>query len=223
MISELLNYELQLFNKGIKLIAGVDEVGRGPLAGPFVAGAVILDLERLLRNNDVGDAKNSEEQNSYSEIKDSKKLTHIKRCKINQFLLNSVVSYSIVEISSKELDEIGISQTTQEAFYKCIQELNVKPEHVLTDAFEIKKITKENQTNIKRGDNLSISIAAASIMAKVYRDALMDREHDKYPQYGFNKNKGYGTKQHLEALKRYGACPIHRLSFRPVSLYVSLK
>ena len=217
--------ETALYSNGVKLIAGIDEVGRGPLAGPFVAAAVILNIEDVInerrvlsenRNNDVGSEKN---QDLYTSIKDSKKLTSKKREEINKFLLDRVISYSIVEISSVELDEMGISQTTQTAFYKCVEGLEVKPEHILTDAFEIKKITKQDQTNLINGDNRSISIAAASIIAKVYRDTLMNREHDKYPEYGFKHNKGYGTKEHLEAIKKYGICPIHRRCFHPVSLY----
>jgi len=220
MISDLIFFEKELYNKGVRLIAGVDEVGRGPLAGPFVAGAVILDLEKVigfLINNDVA---NREDLSHYNQVRDSKKLSIKKRSDLSQFLINAVVSYSIVEISSEELDQIGISQTTQRAFYECIQKLNVKPEHILTDAFEIKKITKETQTNIKEGDNKSITIASASIIAKVYRDRVMDEMHLLYPNYGFDRNKGYGTKEHLNALKTQGACPIHRRSFHPVSKYL---
>jgi ribonuclease HII len=228
MLSDLLDYEKHLFDKGVRLIAGVDEVGRGPLAGPFVAGAVVLDLEKIIqladkynggngitRNNDVPDGKIL---NSYNQIRDSKKLTSKKRTELNEFLTSAVISYSIVEISSEELDEIGISETTQRAFYSCIQNLKIKPEHVLTDAFPIKKIVSDYQTNIKEGDNKSISIASASIMAKVYRDNLMDKMHLLYPQYGFDRNKGYGTREHLNALGSFGVCPIHRRSFHPVSL-----
>lgn len=220
MISDLIFFENELYNKGVRLVAGVDEVGRGPLAGPFVAGAVILDLEKvigLLRNNDVED---QESLGLYNQIRDSKKLTIKRRTTIEQFLLNAVISYSITEISSDELDKIGVSQATQLSFYRCIQKLSVKPEHILTDAFEIKKLTKDCQTNIKEGDNKSISIAAASIMAKVYRDRVMDQMHLKYPSYGFDKNKGYGTKYHLEALQNFGICPIHRKSFHPISEFI---
>jgi len=229
MISDLIGFEKKLYDKGIRLIAGVDEVGRGPLAGPFVAGAVILDLNKVIQyanrdflkegkytNNDVADEKIL---NSYNQIKDSKKLSVKKRFELNKFLLSAVVSYSIVEISPEELDEIGISETTQKAFYKCIQKLKVKPEHILTDAFPIKKIVSDYQTNIKEGDNRSISIASASIMAKVYRDSLMEKMHLLYPHYGFDRNRGYGTKEHLNAINTFGICPIHRKSFHPVSLY----
>jgi ribonuclease HII len=220
MISDLIFFENELYKKGVRLIAGVDEVGRGPLAGPFVAGAVVLNLEeviKLYRNNDV---RHPEKYALYDNINDSKKLSSIKRSKINELLLNAVVSYSIVEIPSDELDEIGVSQATQKTFYGSIQKLSVKPEHILTDSFEIKKISKDHQTNINRGDTKSISIAAASIMAKVYRDRVMEQMHLLYPQYGFDRNKGYGTKQHMEALNSFGICPIHRRSFHPVSNYI---
>jgi ribonuclease HII len=226
MLSELMDFEKNLYKRGVRLIAGVDEVGRGPLAGPFVAGAVILDLEKIIqietinselgvdpRNNDVG---NQNVANFYNLIKDSKKVSPKRRERVNDFLITAVLSYSIVEISVEELDEVGISETTQRAFFRCIQSLKVKPEHILTDAFRINKLVDENQTNIKDGDNKSVSIAAASIMAKVYRDKLMEKMHLQYPQYGFDKNKGYGTKQHINALNSFGICPIHRKSFRPV-------
>jgi ribonuclease HII len=226
MLSELMDFEKDLYKRGVRLIAGVDEVGRGPLAGPFVAGAVILDLEKIIqientnlgpdtipRNNDV---ENEEIMTFYNLIRDSKKVSPKRRESINNFLITAVLSYSIVEISPEELDEIGISETTQKAFFECILKLKVKPEHILTDTFRIKKIIDENQTNINQGDNKSVSIAAASIMAKVYRDKLMEKMHIQYPHYGFDHNKGYGTKQHFSALNCFGICPIHRKSFRPV-------
>lgn len=220
MISDLIQYEKALLSKGIELIAGVDEVGRGPLAGPFVAGAVVLDWSKILRNNDIISEIYSDKKNGYNCIKDSKKLTPNKREKLSEFLINSVVSYSIIEISVEELDDIGISETTQKAFYQCIERLSVKPQHVLTDNFEIKKIVREMQTNISGGDNKSLSIASASIIAKVYRDRLMKNMDNIYPQYNFSSNKGYGTKKHLDCIKKYGICPIHRKSFHPISSYL---
>ena len=212
-----MGFEKDLHKRGIRLIAGVDEVGRGPLAGPFVAGAVILDLDMLVQEKHINnDVKDGETTRLYNLIKDSKKLSSKRREEINNFLISAVISYSIVEIPVEELDKIGISETTQRAFFQCIQMLRIKPEHILTDTFRIKKIVNESQTNITQGDNKSVSIAAASIMAKVYRDKLMDKMHLKYPQYGFDHNKGYGTKQHIKALNFFGACPIHRKSFRPV-------
>jgi ribonuclease HII len=216
MLQKLITFERELFDRGIKYIAGVDEVGRGPLAGPFVAGAVILDLEKLfslLRNNDVS---GREIPNQYNEINDSKQLTAKKRETLNKFIINETISYSIYEISAKELDEIGISAATQKAFYTCVQTLKIKPDHVFTDRFEIKQLTQETQTNITGGDHRSISVAAASVIAKVYRDNIMDKFHSVYPEYDFIHNKGYGTKKHLEALTTCGICPIHRKSFSPI-------
>lgn len=212
-------YEKNLFNKGIRYIAGVDEVGRGPLAGPLVASAVILNLNRLniLLNDDFSNYDVSGEMPVfYTQIKDSKALTSKKRCYINERLIKEVIDYSIVEISHTHLDRVGISKATQEAFFKSIHKLKYKPEHILTDNFPISKITPEHQTNIVRGDSLSISIAAASIIAKVYRDNLMVKMHHKYPEYGFFTNKGYGTGEHIAALTKYGPCAIHRKSFAPL-------
>ena len=124
----------------------------------------------------------------------------------------------IVALKDKQLDEarVKMSKATQMIFFESVSKLKKVPEHILTDNFEIKKITKEHQTNIVRGDSKSLTIAAASIIAKVYRDELMDTLHDKYPEYGFIRNKGYGTKEHLEALHKHGPCEIHRKSFEPL-------
>jgi ribonuclease HII len=212
-------YEKSLYKKGIRYIAGVDEVGRGPLAGPMVASAVILDLERIkfmfeddFTNNDVLD----ETLKIYTQINDSKILSHKKRLYIRDMIVIEAITYSIVEIEHTHIDKMGISSATQDVFFKSVTKLKKVPEHILTDNFEIKKITKEHQTNIVRGDNKSISIAAASIIAKVYRDELMGKMHDKYPEYGFVRNKGYGTKEHLNALHKHGHCDIHRKSFEPL-------
>ncbi len=219
MFADLIKYEKKLYDQGVGLIAGIDEVGRGPLAGPFVVGAVILDLRKIFKEtlgpriNDVTSLKNLY---LYDHIKDSKKLTPNQREKLNIFIQNISISYSIFEISPGELDQIGLSQATQKAFFGSIQKLKIKPEHVFTDAFPIKKIVPEGQTNIINGDNKSISVAAASIIAKVYRDHLMIEAHKVYPNYGFDKHKGYGTKLHMEALKKFGPCEIHRKSFKPV-------
>jgi len=209
-LSDLLTFEKQLLDKGINLIAGVDEVGRGPLAGPFVAAAVILDLKKLI--NDVTSQKISD----YKLIRDSKKVMPKERVRLAEFIRKEAISYSIIEIPVEEVDELGISKTTQKAFYNSIQQLNIKPEHILTDSFEIKKLAKQSQTNLANGDGVSISIAAASIIAKVYRDNIMINMHKIYPNYGFDRHKGYGTKLHFEALQAYGPCEIHRKSFAPV-------
>ncbi len=211
----LLKFEKEALSKGYEYIAGVDEVGRGPLAGPMVVAAVILNLKELLEfeksegltNNDVL---------SYSKINDSKKLTQKARESLEIFIKSKAVSYKIVEVSSEEIDTKGISQITQYAFFKAVSELHIRAEYIITDNFPIKKIVPYLQTNLPKGDSLSMSVAAASIIAKVYRDALMRNEHNNYPNYGFDKHKGYGTAEHMAALKKYGPCPLHRTSFEPV-------
>jgi len=204
----MLDFEKELFEKGIRYIAGVDEVGRGPLAGPFVVGAVILDLDKLFNTN-----YDAEWQKTYGKINDSKKLTEKARNELESFIKTNCLAYSIVEISNKDLDILGISKITQMAFFNSVKKLDISPEHILTDAFGIKRISKEKQTNIKRGDSRSISIAAASIIAKVHRDRLMIEYSKKYPKYGFERHKGYGTQFHRDQLKKLGPCEIHRMSF----------
>jgi ribonuclease HII len=239
---ELLRFEKNLYKKDKKLIAGVDEVGRGPLAGPMVVAAAVLDIERILdlefeftentenrniRNNDVEYTENQaliklrKEQtndvwNKYSKINDSKKVSEKNRNLLDIFIRENAISYSIIEISNEEIDSIGISQATQKCFYEAITQLKVRPDHIMTDSFEIRNFTKDCQTNLIKGDSNSISIAAASIIAKVYRDNLMIKFHEKYPEYGFDQHKGYGTKAHLDMLKKHGPCQIHRRSFSPI-------
>ncbi len=208
-----IRYEKSLWDKGIRYIAGVDEVGRGPLAGPLVVCAVILDLNKIRVANY---AEPSMINDVYSQIKDSKKITDRNRRKIEQKLKNEVITYSIVKISNKEIDKIGIAKATQKAFYNAITKLKIPAEHILTDMFAIKNLSSEKQTNIPKGDSLSITIGAASIIAKVYRDNLMIKFHTKYPKYGFDRHKGYGTAKHMQAIKKMGICPIHRKSFEPI-------
>lgn len=214
----LIDLERELFNKGIRHIAGVDEVGRGPLAGPMVIGAVILDIGKILSGNyDVSFEK------LYEKINDSKKVTEKNRIELAKFIKENCLAFSIIEISHTELDLTGISKSTQKAFFESIKNLKVLPQHIFTDAFPIKSISKEKQTNIIKGDSRSISIAAASIIAKVYRDDLMTRYAEQYPEYGFEKHKGYGTKLHKEAIYKYGPCEIHRKSFEPIRSLIRVK
>ena len=204
--------ERKLYERGYKYIAGVDEVGRGALAGPFVVGAVILDLEKIFtkyRNNDVEHLK-------LENIKDSKQLTQKDREIASEFIYKIYISSSIEVINSKVVDKIGISKCTQMGFFNAIKRLKVKPQHILTDAFAIKGLPTEIQTNIKSGDKLSISIAIASIIAKVFRDNLMRELHKGYGVYGFDRHKGYGTKLHIEKIQEFGPCEIHRMSFSPL-------
>jgi len=224
---EITQFERNLYNKGIKYIAGIDEVGRGPLAGPFVVSAVILDLDKIFSReleqliNDIDTLDLEPEIYLYTKINDSKLLTPKKRDKLADFIKKEAVSYSIEVFSPEKVDSLGISEITQLAFYGAVKKLKVKPEHVFTDTFEIRKLTREHQVNIVSGDKKSISVAAASIVAKVFRDNIMICMHDKYPVYGFDRHKGYGTKYHIDALYKYGPCVIHRKSFHPVKDYIS--
>ena len=214
-------FERKLYEQGIKRIAGIDEVGRGPLAGPFVVSAVILDLDKLfsIKLDDLPEKLSEKKQLPlfpYTQIKDSKKVSAKKREGLADFIKKEAISYSVATFPHEEVDKLGISAITQKAFYNVIQKLGKKPQHVLTDTFEVVKLTKEHQINIIRGDTRSISIAAASIVAKVYRDNIMVGMHKKYPNYGFDRHKGYGTKYHMEAIHKFGPCEIHRRSFNPV-------
>lgn len=213
----LIDYEKNLWQKGISLIAGVDEVGRGCLAGPMVVGAVILNAEHIKNNSRNSDVL-SKISGLYNEIKDSKKLTPKRREVLSDFIIKNAISYQIEIISSEDLDRWGLSKATQVGFFNSVNRLKQKPQHILTDSFKIKAVSDNFQTNIIHGDNLSISIAAASIVAKVFRDTLMINLHAKreYKMYGFDRHKGYGTKLHLETLRKYGVCDLHRKSFKPI-------
>lgn len=186
-----------LWHQGLRAIAGVDEVGRGCFAGPVVAAAVILPRDF----------------NATDEINDSKLLSPKKREKLAPIIKKSCVSYSIAEISIEIINEVGIGKATQRAFYQAVNTLTIKPEYVFIDAFYIDNMDRKNQKPIIHGDRKSISIAAASIIAKVYRDELMRKLNAKYPQYDFWQNKGYGTKKHRDAIKKFGLCDMHRKSF----------
>jgi ribonuclease HII len=199
------NQENLIFNKGYKLVAGIDEAGRGPLAGPVVAACVVLD-----KNFKVDPEK-------MDLIKDSKKLTAKKREELFKVIEEQFLEIGIGICDNKTIDKINILQATFLAMKKALGGLKQKPDFVLVDGgFKIPNYSVE-QESVIRGDELFFSIAAASIIAKVTRDRLMEKFHEQYPQYSFNKHKGYGTKLHLESLKKYGPCPIHRFSFKPVA------
>ena len=189
----MLNYETKYPNH---VIAGIDEAGRGPLAGPVVCAAVIMPLNK---------------DEIIEDVNDSKKLTAKKREELYQKIIDKALSYSICEIDEKTIDEINILNATKIGMKKCLNNLKIKPDIVLTDAVKIE--TNLPQKNIIHGDALSYNIAAASILAKVYRDNLMIKMHKIYPQYNFSKHKGYGTKEHIKNLVNYGACPLHRKTF----------
>jgi ribonuclease HII len=210
-LDNIIKYELPLWKNGVDYIAGVDEVGRGSLAGPMVVSAVIINKEHLLDLEGL-----DLDKFPYHEIKDSKLLTAKKRDYLSDFLHNELISYSIYEIAHDKIDGLGIMACTQIAFSQAIKNLKIKPQHVFTDNYEIKKLAKQSQTNLVRGDQKSITVAAASIVAKVYRDNLMVDLHyqsDKYKVYQFHKHKGYGTKLHREMIKKHGYSDVHRRSF----------
>lgn len=188
-------YEHQLKEKGYQLICGIDEAGRGPLAGPVFAAAVILP-EGL---EDLG-------------INDSKKLSEKKRDLLFEQIKENAVAYSIASASEKEIDEINILNATFLAMKRAVEGLSVKPEIALVDGNR-KPGTGIEELTIVKGDAKSISIAAASILAKVSRDRYLTELDRKYPQYRFAKHKGYPTKLHYEMIKQYGVSPVHRLSF----------
>jgi ribonuclease HII len=190
-------YEEELYNKGITLIAGVDEVGRGPLVGPVVAAAIILPTDFFM-----------------SEINDSKKLSEKKRDELYPIIIENALSIGIGIVNEKVIDEINIYEATKIAMKEAISNLNVIPQHILIDAMKLD--INIPSTSIIKGDAKSESIAAASIIAKVTRDKMMYELDKKYPEYDFKNNKGYGTKKHLDALKKYGALKEHRKTFNPV-------
>ncbi len=181
--------------KGFKCIAGVDEAGRGPLAGPVFAAAVILPENCFIPG-----------------LNDSKKLSEKKREELFDIICEKAVSYCIADISHERIDEINILNATFEAMNKAVNGLDVTPDYVLIDGNRIKGMDVAHETVVK-GDEKSVSIAAASILAKVSRDRVMYDAAKKYPQYGFDKHKGYGTKAHCEAILKYGPCKIHRRTF----------
>ncbi len=195
---------IALSKKGYELIAGIDEAGRGPLAGPVVAAAVILDSRKKI----IG-------------LDDSKKLTAKKREKLYNEIRKKSVAVGVGIIDNKEIDKYNIQQATFMAMEKAVKNLDIIPDYLLIDGN--KKIPDLNleQEAVINGDGKINIIAAASIIAKVTRDSIIDRYHKKYPDYGFINNKGYGTKEHIEALKKYGATTLHRLSYKIVNKYAN--
>jgi ribonuclease HII len=194
-----LDFENRALADGFRFIAGVDEVGRGCLAGAVVVAAVILDLSKPIPAG----------------LNDSKKLAAKKRATLNEEIRQNAVAFSIAQVEADEIDRINILQATKKAMRLAIESLKPKADFLLIDAIELKDL-KLPQKAIIHGDAISASIAAASIVAKTYRDSLMQEMDKLYPAYGFAKHVGYGTKTHFEALKTYGACPLHRRSFRGV-------
>ena len=194
-LDTMLEFERELYSKGITLIAGVDEAGRGPLCGPVVAAAVILNPNEKIAG-----------------VNDSKKLTEKKREELFSVIKEKAIAYSVGIVDEKTIDEINILEATRLAMKKAVEGLREVPGHVLVDAEKHVPINIP-YTPIIKGDAKSESIAAASIIAKVTRDHMINELDKKYPEYHFAKNKGYGTREHIAAIKEYGLCEIHRKTF----------
>ena len=201
MDNDTYEYERNLRKNNINLIAGVDEVGRGPLVGPVVSAAVILP-----------------ENFSLDGLTDSKKLTEKKREVLYEQIYDQAISIGIGIIDASTIDTVNIYQATILSMKEAINNLDVKPEHILIDAMPLDLDIPS--TSIIKGDQKSITISAASVIAKVTRDRILDQLDEKYPMYGFSKNKGYPTKKHIEAIEEYGIINEHRLSYAPVKNYI---
>jgi len=191
-------FEQRFLSQGFRVIAGIDEAGRGPLAGPVVAAAVILPVPEF-----------------QEDVQDSKKLLPEKRETLYKRIMEGAVAVSTGRVEADEIDRINIGRATQEAMVRAVRDLKVQPDLLLIDGIVPVPLTMVQRTIVK-GDSLSLSIAAASIVAKVCRDRIMLAYHEKYPQYNFAKHKGYGTREHLKAIKTHGYCDCHRKSFRGV-------
>lgn len=189
-------FEKAAVNSGFGCICGVDEAGRGPLAGPVCAAAVILPAGAVIEGLD-----------------DSKKLTEKKRERLYDIIKQTAVAYSVAYGTLEEIETVNILEATYLAMNRAIEGLNVKPDFALIDGNRVPRGIKIPCETIVKGDSKSMSVAAASVLAKVTRDRLMLEYDKKYPEYNFKKHKGYGTKEHTELIKQYGPCEIHRLSF----------
>ena len=199
--------EQTLFSAGIVNIAGVDEAGRGPCAGPLVVAAVILK-----------DPFSKE----LSQVKDSKELTEAKREQLFEIIIENCIDYNIVEITPDEIDQLGLHKCNIEGMRRAVMGLKTSAEYVLTDGYPIPGLTIPN-LSVWKGDKVAISISAASILAKVYRDRIMIELDKKYPNYGLANHKGYITALHTDAIKKYGVLPIHRKSFANISAILKLE
>lgn len=200
---DLLKYEKELYKEGYELIAGTDEAGRGPLCGPVVAATVILPKNYKLEG-----------------LNDSKQLSEKKRDKYFEIIKKDAISYGISIVDAKTIDEINIYEASRKAMLEAISKLDVTPDFVLTDAMPL---PMDNSKAIIHGDALSLSIAAASVLAKVTRDEIMYELDKKYPEYGFKSHKGYPTKKHLENIKKYGILDNYRLTYKPVKALMEEK
>ena len=195
-LTKLKEIEKDLYNKGFKNICGIDEAGRGPLAGPVVVAGVIMPENSMIEF-----------------VNDSKKVTEKRREKLYDVIMEEAISYSITVIDQDVIDEINILNATKKGVTDVVDGLEIKPDLILVDALEHINTRGIPYEPLIKGDARCYNIAAASILAKVTRDRIMRQWDEIYPQYGFLSNKGYGTAKHIEAIKQYGLCPIHRKSF----------
>ena len=195
-LKELKKIELDYHKQGIKYIAGIDEAGRGPLAGPVVVAGVIMPKDSMIEG-----------------VNDSKKVSEKKREKLYDVILEEAISYSVAIIGQDVIDDINILNATKQGVTRVVEELDVKPNLILVDALTHINTKGIPYDSIIKGDAKCYNIAAASIIAKVTRDRIMREWDEIYPQYGFINHKGYGTAKHIAALKEYGPCPIHRKTF----------
>lgn len=195
-LKKLKEIDEKIYNTGAKYICGIDEAGRGPFAGPVVVASVILPRDSMIEG-----------------VNDSKKVSEKKREKVYEEIIKEAISYSVGIVDETKIDEINILQATKMGLTNSVKGLKVKPDVILVDALTKIDTCGIPYKSIIKGDALSYSIAAASIIAKVTRDKIMVKYNEIYPEYDFAKNKGYGTASHITAIKEYGLCPIHRRSF----------
>lgn len=195
-LQELKKIEEDIYSQGTKYICGIDEAGRGPLAGPVVVASVIMPADSMIEG-----------------VNDSKKVSEKKREKLYEEIIENAISYSVGIVDQKEIDRVNILNATKAGLTESIKGLKVKPEIILVDALTGIDTCGIPYHSIVKGDAKCYSIAAASIIAKVTRDRIMRQWHEIYPQYNFIQHKGYGTAAHIAAIKEYGLCPLHRLSF----------
>jgi ribonuclease HII len=198
------SFDKNFYDKGLNLVSGIDEAGRGPLAGPVVAAAVILPQNVVIQG-----------------LNDSKQLSEKKREKLFEIIREKALTYAVEIVDNKTIDKINILQSTFLAMHNAVSNLKIKPELCLVDGNHKVPKLSINQEAIISGDAKSACIAAASILAKVTRDRMMVEYAKQYPVYEFERHKGYGTKKHIEVLNKYGPCPIHRLTFAPINDIVS--
>lgn len=211
MIIDKLKYEKEYLKSGYKYICGIDEVGRGCLFGPVTAAAVIMPLSLSFNNI------NNNENDIIEGIEDSKKLSPKIREELSKKIIEKSIDYSIYSVSEKIIDEINILNATKLAMIKAVENLKIKPDILFIDALELDIDIK--QISIIKGDSKSYSIGCASILAKVSRDEMMNNLPEEYQKYKISKNKGYGTKEHLEAIEKYGPSDKHRFTFEPIKSY----